>query len=89
MDVTPEFEQLPTEVFRQFKAKGDRLSWIDAYPIGRIGVNYGRLAPELKFHLREEGGDKLMGHLILITQLQRDVLTRRPGAANFPSGRSP
>ena len=66
VDVTPEFELLPGEALRQLKAEGHLLPWVDAEPRGRIGINQRRFAPELKFHLREHGGDEFMGQLILV-----------------------
>src|SRR6476620_12409454 len=79
MNVAPEFAQIPTEVLRQLKAKSYPLPWIDTYSIGRISVDQRCFAPELEFHLREQGGDELVGQTILIAQLQDDILTSGQG----------
>src|SRR5499427_8131359 len=89
VDVTPEFELLPREALRQLKAKGHLLPWVDAEPRGRVGIDQRRFTPELEFHLREHGGDELMGQLILVAEFQNNVLARGQGEARvriFPRG---
>src|SRR4030095_16219632 len=64
VEIAPKFEQIACEVLRQLEAQPDRLARVDADPIGRIGIDERRLAPELKLHLGEQGRHELVRDMI-------------------------